>query len=90
MEDDIVGWYEFKKYELRRLIDIMDSTEEKVEIFRQQMKENEKRGYKLREMDQAFFDQLDAIHNVIRLQTIWINALREGLIEIEDKLNKTE
>lgn len=92
MSDELrpVGWYEFKQRDLRKYIDMTIAGDEEIQRLREKMLEEEKLGKKSDPMMKSMITWVDNLSDVVNLHLVWINALREGLIEIEDRLDKLE
>ncbi|TFH16738.1 hypothetical protein E4H04_06155 [Candidatus Bathyarchaeota archaeon] len=89
MSNDIIGWYSLKKIDLRKKMDQQLAIKESMEAGLQEIKD------KLKPMEEGFsknliITSLESIYDLIelqRVQVIWINALKEGLMEIEQRLD---
>ena len=90
MSTDLIGWETLKKINFQRRFDQSLASQESMESHAQVIKiqlEIMKDGPS-KEMIFQSLDAMMALWKLQRIQIIWINALREGLMEIESRLDE--
>lgn len=90
MSDDYVGWYKFKNFNLRKIMDTDTAARENSERLRQKIIDFENQGKPIDSIIKTLMDWIDGLDTAHRYHLIWINALREGMLEIEQRLDKLE
>jgi len=89
MSDDVIGWETLKIMDFRKKLDFMLADQETVEASAQEIKsrlEAMEEGFS-KEMILKSLDSIMGFFELQRVQIIWINALREGLMQIEKRLD---
>ena len=92
MSDDLIGWETLKKINFQKKLDEFLASQEIAESNVQEIKIH------LELMEDGFtkkmiIGSLDLIMDFLklqRIQVIWINALKEGMMEIESRFDKLE
>jgi len=92
MSVDFIGWETLKKIDFKKNLDKFLASQESVESAVQKIK------IRLEQMEDGFgkemiFFSLDALMGYLelqRIQIIWINALIEGMMEIESRFDKLD
>ncbi len=92
MSIDLIGWETLKKIDFQRRFDESLASQETMESNVQVIKahsETMKDSFS-KQMILGSLDTLMALWKLQRVQMIWINALREGMMEIESRLDKQD
>ncbi len=92
MSDDIIGWETLKRIDFRKRLDQSLADQEFIESNLKEMK------IRLEPMEDGLtkdmiFASLSTIMDFFKLQRtqiIWINALREGMMEIESRFDELD
>lgn len=92
MSVDIIGWESLKRIDFRKRLDQMLAEQEFIESSLEEMKirlETMEDGFS-KEMILKSLDSIMGFFELQRAQIIWINALREGMMEFESRLEKLD
>ncbi len=90
MSTDLIGWETLKKIDFQKRFDEGLAAQESAEFGVQEIKirlETMKDGPS-KQMIWGSLDTLMALWKLQRVQMIWINALREGMMEMEARIEK--
>ena len=90
MSDDVIGWETLKTIDFRRRLDRSLADQESIEESIQEIKihlETMEDGFG-KKMITKSLDTIMDLMSGFRVQIIWINALREGLMEVERRLDR--
>lgn len=92
MSDDLISWETLKKINFQKRFDeslaAQESMESNVQVIKahlEAMKDGPSKGIILQSLDTMM-----ALWKLQRVQMIWINALREGLMQIESRFEKLD
>ena len=92
LSTDLIGWETLKNINFQRRFDqslaeqeSMDSHAQAIKAHLETMKDGPSKGIILQSLD-----TMVAFIKLQRVQMIWINALREGMMGIESRLDKLD
>ena len=88
--EDIIGWSEFKRFNIRDAVDRAVEHQEAMNRARDRYFELINRQGSNNPLRDEIMKSFDVDWSVIRRNLIFINALREGLIQTEQRLSKIE
>jgi len=92
MSVDLIGWETLKKIDFQKRLDENLASQELAESGVQEIKirlEAMEDGFG-KEMILKSLDTIMAFSELHRVQIIWINALKEGMMEIESRFDKLD
>ena len=92
LSDDVIGWETLKRINFRKKLDVMLADQETVEASLHEIitrLETMEEGFS-KEMIIKSLEAMMGFFELQRVQLILINALREGLMEIESRLDKLD
>ena len=90
MSEDIIGWSELKRINIRERIDRGAELKENADRSRTEYWNLIKEQGSNNPLRDTLVDSLDAIYLATRMNLIYISALREGMIQVEQRLSKIE
>lgn len=90
MSTDLIGWETLKKIDFQRRLDqslaeqeSMETQIQEIKAHLEALKDGPSKGIILQSLDTMM-----ALWKLQRIQIIWINALREGMMGIESRLDE--